>query len=218
MTAGPVDLVFDLDGTLSDNSSGIARSINHALVQQGFAPRDESTLHRFIGEPLDEIFAELTAAPGPQIRDCVAAYRDRYGELGYGENRLYGGIAESLRRLWDAGIRMGVCTSKREDFASRIVTLFELDPYFDFVSGADVGISKTTQLAGLLAQGLVRPETAYMIGDREIDIRAGRANGLRTVAVTWGFGAHAELSAAGADLSFDQPSQLYSLAELVRPA
>jgi phosphoglycolate phosphatase len=52
-----------------------------------------------------------------------------------------------------------------------------------------------------------------MIGDRRFDVLGGRANGMRTIGVTWGFGSRQELEAAGADWIVDVPSELRGAAD-----
>jgi phosphoglycolate phosphatase len=47
-----------------------------------------------------------------------------------------------------------------------------------------------------------------MIGDREHDVRAARANGVRAVGVLWGYGSRAELEAAGAHALAATPEDL----------
>lgn len=91
---------------------------------------------------------------------------------------------------------MGVCTSKRTDFAEKILEMFGLWDCFSFVSGGDVGIRKADQLGGLLRDGLI-DRTAVMIGDRAVDILASRDNGLFSAGVLWGYGSRDELESAG---------------------
>ncbi len=47
-----------------------------------------------------------------------------------------------------------------------------------------------------------------MIGDRAADVRAAKANGLRSVGVLWGYGSESELVEAGADILFHTPDDL----------
>jgi phosphoglycolate phosphatase len=47
-----------------------------------------------------------------------------------------------------------------------------------------------------------------IIGDRKFDIIGGKANGVRTGAVTYGYGTREELEAEAPDLLFDSPDQL----------
>jgi phosphoglycolate phosphatase len=110
-----------------------------------------------------------------------------YGNIGYAENVVYTGIPESLEHLASQGVPMGVCTSKRVDFAERILTLFQLRTYFLFVNGGDVGVRKGDQLRLLLEQGTIGASST-VIGDREVDGTAARTNGLHSVGVLWGHG------------------------------
>ena len=204
-------LVFDLDGTLSDPAVGIGRSINYALDAFGYAPVADGALSSYIGPPLDETFARLTGSDSrAHAAELVAKYRERYADVGYAENVLYPGVPEALRHLTDLEIPLGVCTSKRVDFAERILALFGLRPLFEFVSGGEIGVQKHEQLAALIADGVVAARST-MIGDRAVDVHAARANGLRSVGVLWGHGDEPELSAAGAELLLHAPNELARL-------
>jgi phosphoglycolate phosphatase len=50
-----------------------------------------------------------------------------------------------------------------------------------------------------------------MIGDRHFDILAARANGIRSVGVTWGFADENEFSDAAPDYIVDSPAELLRL-------
>ncbi|GAB2905014.1 HAD family hydrolase [Uliginosibacterium flavum] len=201
-------ILFDLDGTLSDPLQGIGRSLNYALAHFGYPERELADLAPCIGPPLDQSLAQLTGTTSTEhIGELVAKYRERYGDIGYAENVVYDGIPQALAQLHASGIPLAVCTSKRADFAERILDLFGLREYFRFVSGGDVGIHKWQQIAGLVAQGTVT-SASLMVGDRDVDIDAGQRNGLSAAGVLWGFGSHAELSAGQPRYLFKQPDEL----------
>lgn len=204
-------LLFDLDGTLSDPQQGITRSINHALAAQGFAPHDEVALCRYIGPPLDEAFRELVpGADEALVHRLIAHYRERYGDIGYAENTLYDGVPEALAALAAAGATLGLCTSKRVDFADKILRLFGLRQHFSLLSGGDIGLPKWQQLGTLRRTGQV-PDGAVMIGDRAVDLIAARRNGLAGGAVRWGHGSQEELSAERPDHWFGHPADWLAL-------
>ena len=190
----PHDLIlFDLDGTLSDPLVGIGRSINHALTHFGYPARELKQLSTCIGPPLDESFRALTGVTTQShIEALVAKYRERYAELGYAENVLYPGIPEALSALSSAGIPMGVCTSKRVDFAEQILEMFGLRQHFRFVSGGEIGIPKWQQMQSLLADSKVSARSV-MVGDRAVDMVAAHRNGLQAAGVLWGHGSREEL-------------------------
>jgi len=204
-------LIFDLDGTISNPAVGIYRSINFALAHFGYPEIDEAEVSRHIGPPLDTTFMTLTKTKShAQIEALVEKFRERYSEVGYTENVLYPGVESALMRLSHAGVRLGVCTSKRSDFAQAILEMFDLRRLFEFVYGGDVGISKADQLRELLQRGIAGPGST-MVGDRAIDIRAAKENGLASIGVLWGNGSKLELVKAGADRLFTDPRQLAML-------
>ena len=112
-------LIFDLDGTISDPKKGIVRSMNAALKCHGFAERGEEELSTLIGPPLDAAFAALVSTTDSAlIGSLVSKFRERYSDVGYSENVLYPGVAEALEQLSSiSDIQLGICTSKRVDFA-----------------------------------------------------------------------------------------------------
>jgi len=121
----------------------------------------------------------------------------------------YPGIDEALAALHAAGARLYVCTAKPHVYAERIVAHFGLARFFTAVYGADLAgrfDDKGTLMAHLIVEERVAPAHATMIGDRGHDIRAARANGVRAVAVRWGYGSDEEL--ADADAHVDVPGDL----------
>ena len=119
-------------------------------------------------------------------------------------------IAGTLDRLAGSGVDMGVCTSKRADYAGRILEMFGIDGYFSFVDGGDVHITKAMQLERLVANGL-DATSAVMIGDRAVDIESAKANGIASAGVCWGFGSRGELQSAGPDHLLETPADLLGL-------
>ncbi len=204
-------IIFDLDGTISDPFEGISKSVNHALSSLGYEPADTADIRRMIGPPLTEIFEELIGEVKEQhMLDLVDRYRDRYASVGYTENVIYDGIPETIAALSANGGRMGVCTSKRADYATKIVEMFGLGGLFEFVDGGDVHIRKSQQLERLVAAG-IKAETAVMVGDRAVDIDAAKRNGLDSVGVCWGFGEEEELDNAGPNHVARTPDKLLEL-------
>jgi len=207
-------LLFDLDGTLSDNYAGIAASIVHALACLDAPAPPAAVLRTCVGPPLRESFARLLDSDdAARIERAVAHYRERFAAVGWRENVVYDGIAEALAALTAHGASMYVCTAKPDVFARRIVNHFGFAPRFRAVYGADLAgrfDDKARLMAHLLATEGIDPAQSVMIGDRGHDVRAARANGVRAVGVLWGYGSRAELE--GADALLDAPSELAGLA------
>ncbi|TDR75941.1 HAD family hydrolase [Photobacterium lutimaris] len=205
-------LIFDLDGTISDPKVGVVRSMNHALIAHGYPARNEDEIARYIGPPLDRIFMDLVGSKQSSlILELVATFRQRYADIGYSENQLYVGMRDTLDTLKSEGkYRLGVCTSKRVDFACKILALFGLLEHFEFVDGGDVGVEKWQQLQALKEQGVIT-EKSLMIGDRYVDLTAAHKNGLTSAGVLWGYGSKMELETHMPAFIFSKPQELTQL-------
>lgn len=204
-------IIFDLDGTISDPVIGITRSINYSLLYHGYSEHPIADLSKYIGPPIDQTFAHITASPDTDhINSLVTAFRERYSSVGYSENRLYDGIDAALQVLYKSGASLGVCTSKRSDFAEKILELFDLKKYFTFVCGGDIGVLKWQQLEGLLHEDSIT-SNSIMVGDRDVDITAAHKNGLHSAGVLWGYGDMTELSAYNPAFIFNSPAELTKL-------
>lgn len=192
----PVNIVFDLDGTLTDPASGFVHCINYALTEHGLDEVAEDGLKKYIGPPLDSSFRDiLKLGKTDDVNSFVGKYRERYSDVGYKENVIYEGIPEALVALKSLGLTMGVCTSKRTDFAELILDRFNIRNNFQFVNGADIGTSKKNQLRELYLQRQVNGRF-IMIGDRGVDIDAAHRNNMRSIGVLWGYGTWHELDNA----------------------
>ncbi len=201
-------LIFDLDGTLSDPSEGIVACVNYALQQCGYETRTPGEISAEIGPPLDLMFDKFFPGISPsEIEKLVMRYRERFATDGFAENIMYEGIADALLQLQKSGFTIGVCTSKPEPAARKILKHFDLLQFMRFVSGGDIGVRKQSQLEKLLASNTI-DKYAVMIGDRGVDLSAAHNNGLRAVAVRWGFGEDAELAAENPELTLTRVMEL----------
>jgi phosphoglycolate phosphatase len=203
-------IVFDLDGTLSNPAEGLLAAINHALVKCGHPPREASTLHRFIGPSLDQIFADLLQTEDEeQLQIAIDAYRELYYTEGYKRDVVYDGIREMLAALTTDDYSLYVATAKRSDIASRVIGHFELSHHFKAVLGCGLKRKKHELLTEIREQQPGRH--MVMIGDRSNDMLAAQAVDAECIGVLWGFGDEAELTAAGANALVSNPGDLLSL-------
>jgi phosphoglycolate phosphatase len=198
-----VELLFDLDGTLTDPAVGITRSIRHALVKLGKPPPDARDLKRFIGPPLRSTFSELLGTDESTRLDlAIQHYRERFSDVGMFENEVYPDVPGGLQALRDDGHRLWVVTSKPEVYARPILHHFRLDQYFAEIHGSELSgarADKADLIRHVLERERLPRESVWMIGDRRHDVAGGRHNGVRTMAVRWGYGTEEELRAAGPD-------------------
>jgi phosphoglycolate phosphatase len=209
------NLLFDLDGTLTDPAEGITRCYRFALEGLGHPPLPRTELLRFIGPPMRENFAAVLGAVDRElIERAVALYRKRFARVGLYENRVYPGVREMLSVLRAADFRLFVATSKVTQYSALILEHFRLAEFFVSIHGATPDGSlddKADLIARLLRLEEIDAAESVMIGDREHDVRAARRNGVRSVGVTYGYGSRAELSGAGANFICRTPTEVAAL-------
>jgi phosphoglycolate phosphatase len=202
MSDSKLDVLFDLDGTLTDSAPGIVRCIQHALLQLGTAPRSIDTLTLYVGPPLQEAFANLLETDDAElVAQAVALYRQRFVTHGMFENALYPDVAEALTMLRDRGHRLWVATSKAHVYARPILRHFQIDGLFDGIYGAELSgnnADKRDLIRTLLDAESIDPANAVMVGDRRHDMIGALANGVAGLGALWGYGTREELQTAGA--------------------
>ena len=195
-------LLFDLDGTLTDNYRGIAASIRYALARLGAPVPDDAALRLCVGPPLRETFARfLGANDADGIERAIGYYRERFSDIGWQENVIYEGIVDLLAVLVSQRQRLFLCTAKPEVFARRIVEHFGFAPHFLGIYGADLAgdfDDKAKLLRRLLTAERLDASETVMIGDRGNDVRAAHANDVCAIGVLWGYGSRKELADAEA--------------------
>jgi phosphoglycolate phosphatase len=210
-----MNLLFDLDGTLTDPLVGIGRSLQHAMARMGREPPALEALARYVGPPLRDTLAELLGSDDPaMVERAVRHYRERFGDVGLFENTVYAGVPDAVAALAARGHRLLVATSKPTIYARRIVERFGFGRWFQGVHGSELdgrNVDKVDLIRVVLkAEGLEAGAT-WMIGDRAPDVRGGRANATRTAGVLWGYGSETELRAAEPDALLRTPADLAAL-------
>jgi len=195
--------LFDLDGTLTDSKLGIIKSFQYALSSFGIYEEFDN-LTKYLGPPIRDSFRDFFGSSDDDVEKAVAKYREYFAETGLFENTVYPGTIEMLQELKSAGLLLSVATSKVTAYAGRILSHFNLDKYFSFISGdkMDGSLSKDGKREILrIALNALDPErkmNAGIIGDRKHDIHGGRKVGIDSIGITWGYGSRAELEEAGA--------------------
>jgi phosphoglycolate phosphatase len=201
------NVLFDLDGTLTDPKEGITRSIQFALDQLGALSPGADELTWCIGPPLRDSFAQLLDTADDDLLDqALIHYRSRYSVTGMFENVLYDEVATSLGKIRDSGFRVFLATSKPKVFATRILEHFELSRYFHGIHGSEFDgrlTDKGELIAHILRDENLDPESTLIIGDRKFDILGGKKNGIKTAAVTYGYGSRQEIALSGPDAIFE---------------
>jgi phosphoglycolate phosphatase len=210
-----MQLLFDLDGTLTDSRRGIFNCLRHALTSHGLTMPPEDGLLWCIGPPIQQSLRKLIGPDAPELFEPVLiSYRERYASIGLFENELYPDIVEALKDARDRGHTLHVATSKAEVFAKRIIPHFGLDAHFTSVTGSELDGTRSDKaeiIAHILKRECIDPAQAIMIGDREHDMIGARKNGIPAIGALWGYGTGRELIESGATLCARTPRLIAEL-------
>ena len=186
--------LFDIDGTLLDSAPDICGAVQQVIVANGASEREFAYLKSFVGLHLIDMFRDVFPTfEAAQIDELIQQYRKIYLGRGHQKTKLYPGAKEALAAL---GGRKSTATTKGTPTTRAVLTQFGLIQYFDHVQGTD-GIpykpAPDVILAAMAALG-ARPEDCLMVGDSTADMAAGRAAGVKTCAVRYGYGNQQELA------------------------
>ncbi|WP_296247079.1 HAD family hydrolase [Pseudomonas sp. UBA4194] len=206
------NILFDLDGTLTDPREGITRSIQHALAKLGIDEPDLRNLEHFIGPPLLQQFMVAYDFDEAKAWQAVNFYRERFRVTGLYENQLFHGVIALLETLQQQGRRLYIATSKPWEFAREIARHFDFAKHFKVVYGSELDGTRTNKvelIAHILQQEGLDPAQTLMIGDRKHDLIGARANGLDCAAVGYGFGSREELEAEAPTYHFQTLEALH---------
>ena len=186
--AFPVYL-FDIDGTLLDSAQDICGAVQQTLdTVPDCPPVTYDFLKSYIGRHLFDLFGDLfPGAPQSRLDELLVQYRGYYPARGHKMTSIYPGVVEGLAAL---GGRKGTATTKGTPTTRAILEQFGLLRFFDHVQGTDGFPCKPAPdviFTALKALGAA-PSDCLFVGDSPADMEAGRRAGVKTCAVTYGYG------------------------------
>ncbi|MEM9670048.1 MAG: HAD-IA family hydrolase [Pseudomonadota bacterium] len=198
--------IWDMDGTIVDSRDVIQTAMVRAFENMDLPPPAYDATRQIVGLGLDEACRRL--APDDfneaKLPDLVEAYRQafisRRTDPDFKEP-LYEGALETLNALREDNWLIAMATGKSHRGIRAIFEMHPLEEYFDTIWCADDGPGKPHPFMVEEAMKALGAEThqSVMIGDAVFDIQMGRAAGVETHGVSWGFGTAGELSAVDAD-------------------
>lgn len=209
-------VLFDLDGTFADTAPDLSYAINQMRIARGLAPvPDEKT------RPVTSSGARGLLGAGFGITPDHADYpamRDEFLNL-YEANlcrdtRLFDGMAPLIDALESRGLTWGIVTNKAERFALPLMKLLGYGTRAACVIGGDTTGKLKPHPEPLYAAARaigIDPSACLYVGDDERDVQAGRAAGMKTVAVRYGYLNGSDPAAWGADALADAPYDVLRL-------
>jgi phosphoglycolate phosphatase len=209
--------VFDCDGTLVDGQAAVCDAMDAAFSGMGLALPDRHQVRRIVGLSLPQAIRLLAPEASEDLREELdRAYREAFRavrEAGQLVEPLYDGIAELVSELSEAGWSLGIATGKSDRGLAHMLATHGLTARFVTLQTADRHPSKPhpAMLEAALAEAMVDPAQAVMIGDTQYDMAMAVNAGVRAIGVDWGYHTAAELHEAGAEAVALTTSELRDL-------
>ena len=185
-------ICFDWDGTLCDSMNLCVEEVRLTLIRMGLpVPPDE--VLRLCNGPSNEEAASIIGVPEDRIAEYMDIRLHAGLELCPSVNHLFPGAKEMLESLQDKA-SLCVVSNGLRDYINLCLRLFGLEDVFVRMEAFKHGRSKAQALAEVIAD--LKPDRAWMVGDRLGDLAAGKANSIPTVVACFGYGTPEEWAEA----------------------
>jgi pyrophosphatase PpaX len=181
--------LFDVDGTLLDSTDYVIGAIEHVLRLHGRTPPPRHEIGRILGPALTDCYLALAPELDPVLlcSEHRAWQKERVGKVPV---RPYPHVVETLRMLRESSVRCAAVTARSKVSSLGTLENAGLAGLLEFLlSAEDTPRTKPhpDPLLAALNRMHLLPSDAVFVGDTEADIVAGRAAGMVTVGVTYGF-------------------------------
>ncbi len=179
-------VIFDNDGVLFRTETVDITAINKALVLHGFAEKSPEFILDCIGVTMREM-CDRFGVTDPDTKESFLEDAARFEQCEIAQNGLmYEGAPELIKRLKKKGYTVCLCSNGSYGYVNGIMGKFGLLKVFDEIWAHKDGYSKSQAVACLAKK--YSDGCFVMVGDRSIDIEAGRDSGAITVGTLYGFG------------------------------
>ncbi|HNZ06378.1 MAG: HAD family hydrolase [Candidatus Cloacimonetes bacterium] len=214
-------IIFDLDGTLLDSLRDIAESMNQALAESGLPEHPVEDYRGFVGNGLTELTSSVSPEDKRGEKEVYALAEKfwyKYDESWFLHTKPYPGILYLVQLCVARKIKVAILSNKVHYFTKKMIRHYfrgvminhGKNP-FGIYSGEqpDMPLKPDPTRALELADRLkVKPENIALLGDCPVDVQTAKNAGMISIGAAWGFCSRKELEEAGADLVFDQPTDL----------
>jgi len=214
LPVGVQAVLFDLDGTLLDSATDLYAALRIYCGEVG------ATV------PPYEVVREVVSRGGRAILRCafpeddaallrrMPRYLAIYAEIMAQHTRPFDGIEPLLAAIEVEGLAWGIVTNKPAFLTEELIKRIDWDLRASaVVCGDTLPVKKPDPAPVRLAceHAKVEPSRCLFVGDDARDVQAGRAAGLYTVAVRWGYLDGGDPDRWGADAVLDHPRQLAAM-------
>lgn len=208
----PKLVICDLDGTLLDSVPDLAVAVDSMLLGLGRPAAGIERVRDWVGNGSAVLVRRALAGSiehaGVDAEEAEAAHQvflQAYA-AGHALTTIYPGVMAFLDGLKAQGIKLALATNKPERFVAPLLEEQGLLGYFDWLVGGDtLAVQKPDPAAlyWIMGEAGVAAADTLLVGDSRNDVLAGRAAGVKVLAVSYGYNHGRPVSLENPDLLVD---------------
>lgn len=201
-------LIFDFDGTIADTFNHTMKITNILSDEFKFKKVHDHEIESLKGKTIHEIIKHLNV-PVLKIPNIVAKARS---ELLKDIESIepVDGLKKILPLIKQANVQMGILTTNSLENVERFLKINCLE-IFDFIHSTSRVWGKNHGMRKLMQQHVVAADEILYVGDETRDIEAAKKEGIKVIAVTWGYNSHAILETFSPDFIAHTPEELFNI-------
>jgi phosphoglycolate phosphatase len=209
-------IAFDLDGTLVDSVTDLARSTSELVTSLGGRALSEQEVALMVGEGAGVLVRRALEAAGldPNTPNALSRFLDIYDRRLLDTTRAYDGVREMLL-MASRRATLSVITNKPLAPSRRILDALNLLSFFEDVVGGDGPYGRKPNATGLVALAGTA-EHVMLVGDSPVDWETAVAAGCEFVWARYGFGAQRFDAPPDTPYVIDRPAELAGIVDRTR--
>jgi len=202
-------IVLDYDGVVVDSlrhNLKVAKACADLLGVEEFpATRDVRQMRQMTFESLGRLLG-LSERDITEFRTCI------FRRLTTATNAppLYPGMASLIRDLSQAYV-LAIVTDNAQPVVRGLLGQHDLLRQIALIEGGENQEPKSTKIEKLISRFAIDRNDAFFVGDSVSDIRAAKAAGVKSIAVTYGFQYKDLLAREDPDVMVRSPAELRAL-------
>jgi phosphoglycolate phosphatase len=199
--------LFDFDGVLVESLGLYEKAVSLSLTRMNMplTRGREEFLELFEGN-----FFESLVKKGVDLNEFMEVSGVLLEQVDYKEMQPITAMIAVVEQMQKNNILL-VISSNNSQTIQAALEQFKFNDYFQEVLGSDFLLSKKDKMLYAIEKYQIALEDIYYIGDTTGDIQEGRAAGVKTVGVTWGWHSKEKMAAAKPDYLVNKPEDFLQI-------